>query len=183
MLNTVAQILLGIIYGFYLALLAPTSQRQKAQEMLKQQATTHTPQQLIQPQTTSLVAKPTVQAVSEQEIVEDPKLAFLAPAATEKQENPAAIALGTSCLQTTFIKSAHLNVEQTVQDRSQRKTKPTQNKRFVAKTQANEVGRAALAKMNVAQLRSLCKERNIKWRNARGGKHLTKIEMLERLWA
>lgn len=184
MFNTVAQILLGIIYGLYLTFLAPATQRQKARNWLKQQATSPTPLQApTQSPIKASVAESTEQSLIGLEVLEESKLAELAASVTESQESSAAIALGTSCLQTIVITSADLNVGQTVQAKSPRKTKPTQNKQFVAKTQANEVGRAALAKMTVEQLRSLCIERNIKWRNARGGKHLTKGEMLERLAA
>jgi hypothetical protein len=79
--------------------------------------------------------------------------------------------------------ATRLEIPIVVKSSSPIKTKPPrQNQQFVAKTQANEVGRAAIAKMNVAK-RSLCKEHNIKWRNARGSKHLTKTEMFERLSA
>lgn len=184
MLNTIVQIALGILYGIYLAFLAPTTQRQKAHEWLTQQNVVPTVQEEpTQSQVEALVTEATTQPVVELDMVEDPWSIEPAPIITESQENTAAIALGTSCLQTTFITSGHFNVEQTFQDKSPKKTKPTQNKRFVAKTQANEVGRAALAKMTVAQLRSLCKEHSITWRNAHGSKHLTKIEMLERLTA
>jgi hypothetical protein len=76
-----------------------------------------------------------------------------------------------------------LDLQQNVKASSQKKTKPTTNKRAVAKTQTPAVVPAFLNKMTVEQLRSLCLERNIKWRNAHGSRHLTKIEMLERLRA
>lgn len=79
--------------------------------------------------------------------------------------------------------ATRLEIPIVVKSRTPIKTKPPrQSQQFVAKTQANEVGRAAIAKMNVAK-RSLCKEHNIKWRNACVSMHLTKTEMLERLSA
>ncbi len=84
---------------------------------------------------------------------------------------------------TKLLHPDQLDFQQNVKASSQKKTKPTTNKRAVAKTQTTAVVPAFLTKMTVAQLRSLCKERNIKWRNADGGKHLTKTEMLERLIA
>ena len=45
MFNTIVQVLLGLIYGLYLAFLAPASQRQKAMESLKQHTVVPTVQE------------------------------------------------------------------------------------------------------------------------------------------
>lgn len=180
MLNTVAQVLLGIIYGLYLAFLAPASQRQKAHESLKQHTVVPTVQEkpMLSHIETS-VAEPTAQPAVAPDTLEDPKLAEFAPSAIPNQENPGAIAEHS----TRLLHPERLDLQQNVKASSQKKTKPITNKRSVAKTQTTAVVPAFFTKMNVEQLRSLCIERNIKWRNARGSKHLTKKEMLERLIA
>jgi len=40
-----------------------------------------------------------------------------------------------------------------------------------------------LHKLSSVQLRSVCSQRGIAWRNVAGGKHLTKAQMIERLTA
>lgn len=182
MFYTIVQVLLGIIYGLYLAFLAPASQRQKAHELIKQHAVVPTMQEkpmLYQIQTS--VTEPTTQPTVAPIILKDPKLTELAPNAIPNQENPGANAEHPN--PTKLLHPERLDFQQNVKASSQKKTKPTTNKRSVAKTQTTAVVPAFLTKMTVEQLRSLCIERNIKWRNADGGKHLTKIEMLERLAA
>jgi hypothetical protein len=182
MFYTIVQVLLGIIYGLYLAFLAPASQRQKAHESLKQHTVVPTMQEkAMLSQIETSVAEPTTQRTVAPDILEDPKLAELAPAITEKQENSYLIA--THPKLPKLLHPSRLDFQQNVKANSRKKTKPTTNKRAVAKTQTTAVVPACLTKMTVAQLRSLCIERNIKWRNAHGSRHLTKIEMLERLRA
>ena len=180
MLNTVVQILLGILYGLYLAFLAPASQRQKAHESLKQHTVVPTMQEkAMLSQIETSVTEPTTQPTVAPDTLEDPKLTQLAPNAIPNQENPRAVATHP----TKLLPPVKLDLQQNVKASSQKKTKPTTNKRAVAKTQTTAVVPAFLTKMTVEQLRSLCLERNIKWRNAHGSRHLTKIEMLERLSA
>ncbi len=182
MFYTIVQVLLGIIYGLYLAFLAPASQRQKAHESLKQHTVVPTMQEkamLFQIETS--VTEPTTQPTLAPDTLEDSKLTELAPNATETKENPAAIA--THPMPTKLLHPDGLDFQQNVKASSQKKTKPITNKRAVTKTQTTAVVPACLTNMTVAQLRSLCLERNIKGRNARGSKHLTKTEMLERLSA
>lgn len=184
MLNTIAQIGLGICYGIYLAFLAPTSQRQKAHELLKQRAVV--PARQKQPMlslTFVLVAEPTTQSALEPDSVENPWLAEPTPITTEIQESPAAIAIVPKTPQLLLLPSAQLNLKQTSNASSRRKTKATQGQQFVAQAQAKKAVPAGIRKMTVEQLRSLCNDRNIKWQNAHGSKHLTKTEMLERLTA
>ena len=180
MFYTIVQVLLGIIYGLYLAFLAPASQRQKAHESIKQHAVVPTMQEkamLSQIQTS--VVEPTAQPAVAPDTLEDPKLAEFAPSAIQNQENPGAIAEHS----TRLLHPERLDLQQNVKASQRKKTKPTTNKRSAAKTQPPAVVPAFLTKMNVEQLRALCIERNIKWRNAHGSRHLTKIEMLERLSA
>lgn len=180
MLNTIIQIALGILYGLYLAFLAPTSQRQKAHYWLKQHAVVPMLQQEPKQQKTpAAVVELTTQPALISDLVEDPWLTELAANTISNQENPRA----TTTHPTKLLPPVKLDLQQNVKASSQKKAKPITNKRAVTKTQTTAVVPACLTKMTVAQLRSLCIERNIKWRNARGGKHLTKIEMLERLSA
>lgn len=170
MFYTITQILLGIIYGLYLAFLAPTSQRQKAHDWLKQQVIT--PE--IQPELIQCLDKSIIQPAADTEIVEDSSPSQSTPAVTKNQENLTAIAIKKQ-LHTTTI--TQLDPDQSA------KTHTTKPKQSVAQVQHKEVVPTELAFRTVAQLRSLCKKRNIKWRNASDGKHLTKKEMLERLCA
>lgn len=170
MLNIIAQILFGIIYGLYLAFLAPNSQRQKAHDWLKQQATTCT----IQPKPMQPLVESIIQPAADTKIVEGPRSARSRSAVTDNQENPTAITIKKQ-LRTAMI--AGLDPKQTA------KTDTTKPKQSVAQVQVSEGVPTGLAKVTVTQLRSLCKERNIKWRNAHGSKHLTKAEMLEQLIA
>jgi hypothetical protein len=182
MLNTVVQILLGILYGLYLAFLAPASQRQKAHESIKQYAAVPTVQEKpMLSQIETSVAEPTAQPAVAPDTLEDPWLAEFAPSATETKENPAASA--THPNPTKLLYPDQLDFQQNVKANQRKKTKPTTDKRAVARTQAPVVVTACLTKMTVEQLRSLCIERNIHWRNAHGSRHLTKTEMLERLTA
>ena len=182
MFYTIIQIALGILYGLYLAFLAPTSQRQKAHESIKQHTVVTTVQEKpMLSQIKTSVAEPTEQLAVAPDTLEDPKLAEFAPSATETKENPAASA--THPKPTKLLHPERLDFQQNVKANSRKKTKHTTSERSVAKTQTTAVVPAFLTKMTVAQLRSLCLERNIKWRNAHGSKHLTKIEMLERLSA
>ncbi len=182
MFYTIVQVLLGIIYGLYLAFLAPASQRQKAHESLKQHTVVPTMQEkamLFQIETS--VTEPTTQPTLAPDTLEDSKLTELAPNATETKENPAAIA--THPMPTKLLHPDGLDFQQNVKASQRKKTKPIQNKQPVAVAQAGQAVPVEISKMTVAQLRSLCIERNIKWRNADGGKHLTKKEMLLRLAA
>ena len=182
MFYTIVQVLLGIIYGLYLAFLAPASQRQKAHESIKQHAVVPTMQEkamLSQIQTS--VVEPTAQPAVAPDTLEDPKLTEFAANAISNQENPGAVA--THLKPTKLLHPERLDFQQNVKANSRKKTKHTTSERSVAKTQTTAVVPAFLTKMNVEQLRSLCLERNIKWRNAHGSRHLTKIEMLERLSA
>lgn len=182
MLNTIVQVLLGIIYGLYLAFLAPASQRQKAHESLKQHTVVPTMQEkAMLSQIETSVTEPTTQPTVAPDTLEDPKLTQLAPNAIQNQENPGAIA--THPNPTKLLHPDQLDFQQNVKASQRKKTKPTTNKRSAAKTQTPAVVPAFLTKMNVEQLRALCKEHSITWRNAHGSKHLTKIEMLERLTA
>ena len=83
MLHTIAQIALGILYGIYLAFLAPTLQRQKAHESLKQRAVVPPLQKepMLSP-TFVLVAEPTTQSAVEPDSVENPWLAEPTPITT-----------------------------------------------------------------------------------------------------
>lgn len=102
MLNIIAQILLGIIYGLYLAFLAPTFQRQKAHDWLKQQATTPTMQtKQMQPQIFSPVIESTPKLVSNA-CVEDIWLAQSTHAAIKNQKNQTAIAIKKQLCTTTI---------------------------------------------------------------------------------
>lgn len=182
MLNTIVQVLLGILYGLYLAFLAPASQRQKAHESIKQYAAVPTVQEKpMLSQIETSVAEPTTQPTVAPDRLEDPKLTQLAPNAIQNQENPEASAKHPKL--TKLLHPSRLDFKQNVKASQRKKTKPTTNKRSAAKTQTPAVVPAFLTKMNVEQLRALCIERNIKWRNAHGGKHLTKGEMLLRLAA
>lgn len=165
MLNIITQILLGIIYGLYLAFLAPTSQRQKAHDWLKQQATTPT----IQSKPKQPLVESVIQPAAGTKIVENLWSVQTTSAVTENQENPTAIAIKKQPSTATI---AQLDPKQSA------KAHTTKPKQFVAaKVQIPEVVTTGLAKMTVAQLRSLCKERKIKWRNAYGNRHLTKADM------
>lgn len=165
MLNIITQIVLGIIYGLYLAFLAPTSQRQKAHDWLKQQAITPT----IQSKPKQPLVKSIIQPTTGAKIVENPWSAQTTPAATENQENITAITIKKE-LRTATI--AQLDPKQSAKAHT---TKPKQS--IAANRQVSEAIPAATTQMTVAQLRSLCKERKIKWRNAHGSRHLTKAEM------
>ena len=93
MLNTVVQILLGILYGLYLAFLAPASQRQKAHESLKQHTVVPTMQEkAMLSQIETSVTEPTTQPTLAPDTLEDSKLTELAPNAIQNQENPEASA-------------------------------------------------------------------------------------------
>lgn len=88
MLNIITQILLGIIYGLYLAFLPPTSQRQKAHDWLKQQATTHTMQvKQMQSQIFSPVIESIPKFVSNASVLEDIWLAQTTHAAIKKRKS------------------------------------------------------------------------------------------------
>ena len=180
MFNTIVQILLGIIYGLYLAILAPTSQRQKAHEWLAQQTKIPTVyREPKQQKTPAAVVKLTTQPALVPDLVEDPKLAELSFGVTKRQENPRAVA--THPILTKLLHPEALDFQQNAKTR--KKTNRTKNQQPVAVAQAGQAVPVEISKMTVAQLRSLCLERNIKWRNAHGSRHLTKTEMLERLIA
>lgn len=164
MFYTITQVLFGIIYGLYLALLAPTSQRQKAHDWLKQQATTPR----IQPKARQPLVESVIQPAAGTKIVENLWSVQTTSAVTENQENPTAIAIKKQLRTATVI---GLDPKQSA------KTYTTKPKQSVAQVQVSEVVPTGLGKMTVAQLRSLCKERKIKWRNAYGNRHLTKAEM------
>ena len=182
MFNTIVQVLLGLIYGLYLAFLAPASQRQKAMESLKQHTVVPTVQEkAMLSQIEISAAEPAEQPTVAPDTLKDPKLTQLAPNAIQNQENPGASATHPNLAE--LLHPDQLDFQQNVKASQRKKTKPTTNKRSAAKTQTPAVVPAFLTKMNVEQLRALCIERNIKWRNARGSKHLTKKEMLERLIA
>ena len=178
MFNTIVQVLLGIIYGLYLAFLAPASQRQKAHELLKQYAVVPTVQEKpMLSQIETSVVEPTAQPAVAPDTLEDPKLTELAPNAIQNQENPGAIA--THPILTKLLPPGIVDFQQNAKTR--KKTNRTKNKQPVAVAQAKQAVPVGISQMTVAPLRSLYKERNIKWRNADGGKHLTKKEMLLRL--
>ena len=179
MFNTIVQILLGIIYGLYLAILAPTSQRQKAHEWLAQQTKIPTVYREPKQQKTPAVVELTTQPALVPDLVEDPKLAELSFGVTKRQENPRAVA--THPILTKLLHPEALDFQQNAKTR--KKTNRTKNQQPVAVAQAGQAVPVEISKMTVAQLRSLCLERNIKWRNAHGSRHLTKTEMLERLIA
>ena len=180
MFNTIVQVLLGLIYGLYLAFLAPASQRQKAMESLKQHTVVPTVQEkAMLSQIEISAAEPAEQPTVAPDTLKDPKLTQLAPNAIQNQENPGASATHPNLAE--LLHPDQLDFQQNVKASQRKKTKPTTNKRSAAKTQTPAVVPAFLNKMNVEQLRSLCIERNIKWRNAHGSRHLTKTEMLLRL--
>lgn len=184
MFNTIAQIALGIVYGFYLATFAPTSQRQKAYKLLTQQAVVPMLQQEPkQRQTKTSLAEPTTKPAVIPDIVEDPWSAEPTPAVKERQETTAAIATVPPVPTLLLLPPAQLDHKQTVKASSRRKTKSPKTKRIKNADRANGTINSALTEKTVEQLRSLCKDRNIKWRYAHGSKHLTKTEMLERLTA
>lgn len=172
MLHNIAQIILGFCYGLYLAFLAPASQRQQAREWLLQQTTTSTPpKQLMQPELAETVEEPKPLHI-EPELVADFWLVEPRSIATANQESHVAIAPAPLLL----LPPARLISEQsaTVALASSKATKTKQ-----AKALANAPGNvpAAFGHMSATQLRKLCSDQNIKWRNVRGSKHLSKAEM------
>jgi hypothetical protein len=173
MLHNIAQIILGFCYGLYLVFLAPASQRQQAREWLWQQTSTSTlPKQPMQPQLAETVEEPKLQLHIKPDL-EDFWLAEPRSIATDNQESHVAIAPTPLLL----LPPARLISEQSATV-ALANSKATKTKR--AKALANTPGNvpAAFGHMSATQLRKLCSDRNIKWRNVRGSKHLSKAEMI-----
>lgn len=123
----------------------------------------------MQPQTMKPVVKSTPGFVTNTNIAEDLWSGQSTPAATKNKKNPIAIAIKKQ--QTTATITA-IHPKQSVKVHT---SSPKQS--VAANRQVSEVVPTGLAKMTVAQMRLLCCQRNIKWRNAHGSKHLTKAEM------
>lgn len=187
MFNTIGQIILGIIYGVYLAFFAPVAQRQKAHDWLRQQTTAPTFQkEPMQPklEISGAKPKPQPQPQTTKLLTEDLWLAGLAPVVTVSsaiQEPRAAIAKASLTPQLFLLPPAQSILEQLAVAVPTSKIKITKPKQAIAKDRSPNTIPAALAQTTVVQLRKLCSERNIKWRNARGSKHLNKAEMIHAL--
>lgn len=174
MLHNIAQIILGFCYGLYLVFLAPASQRQQAREWLLQQTSTSMPpKQPMQPQLAETVEEAKLQLHIEPDLVEDFWLAEPRLTATANQKSHVAIAPTPLLL----LPPARLIADQSA-TAALANSKATKTKQ--AKALANTPGKfpAAFGQLTATQLRKLCSDRNIKWRNVRGSKHLSKAEMI-----
>ncbi len=120
----------------------------------------------MQSQIETSVTEPTTQPTLAPDTLEDSKLTELAPNAIQNQENPGAIA--THPILTKLLPPGIVDFQQNAKTR--KKTNRTKNKQSVAVAQAGQAVPVGIYQMTVAQLRSLCIERNIKWRNAHGSR-------------
>lgn len=157
--NYIAQIAVGVVYGIYLAYFAPASQRQKAKQWYQQRLIAQ-----ANLKTTEVKAMPTAlrsRGFQQPKIVEpnyheveDPWL--LEPVLPVKVKQP---------LHTTVIPLLLAPAKTTKKKDKTPNTVPE-----------------AIAQMTALQLRKLCSDRDIKWRNVRGcNKHLTKTQMINAL--
>lgn len=151
-LNNIGQIALGILYGIYLAYFAPASQRQKAKEWYRQKQLTAKAQ--LKTTEIRVIAQPVIVEPSPVE-VEDPWLLEVVAPIKVKQPCHATATMPLLLSPTTPCPK---------------------------KDKSPDTIPEAIAQMTVVQLRKLCSDRDIKWRNARGGnKHLTKAQMIKAL--
>lgn len=174
MLYNIAQIVLGITYGLYLAFLAPASQRQAAHKRFYHQKKAVTP--------------PVKSVQLPLEIADESTLQWQADVV---EEDPW-LAQTTSVVTTSYAKSAQVS-QLFLPLESKNLTQPVTNLpasiRAIRTKQAKAADKKpdstgpALTQMSAKQLRSLCSKHQIKWRNARGSKHLTKKEMIVALSA
>lgn len=158
--NYIGQIALGVIYGIYLAYFAPASQRQKAKQWYQQRliakANSKTTESRAMPTSVCKAAfsQPKIVEPNYHE-VEDPWLSKPVLPVKVKQPLPA-----------TVTKPLLLAPAKTTKKKD--KTPNTVPE--------------AIAQMTALQLRKLCSDRDIKWRNVRGrNKHLTKNQMISAL--